>query len=70
MKELGIILILFLFCFSSKAQNPTPQKDSTVTVNDSIKRKALLKQLGNGYYPTRYIDLDLRYLIKFNQYEG
>ena len=62
-----------IFCFSfflSKAQNPTPQKDSTRTVNDSIKKRELLKQLGNGYFPTKYIDIDLRYLIKFNQYEG
>jgi hypothetical protein len=26
--------------------------------------------LGNGYLPTKYFNFDLRYLIKFNQYEG
>ncbi len=26
--------------------------------------------LGNGYFPTKYFNVDLRYLIKFNQYEG
>lgn len=37
---------------------------------DSIKKSAFVKQLGNGFLPTRYINFDLRYLIKFNQYEG
>lgn len=37
---------------------------------DSIKKKALLKSLGNGFLPFKYFNADLRYLIKFNQYEG
>ncbi|CDF77904.1 conserved hypothetical protein [Formosa agariphila KMM 3901] len=40
---------------------------------DSIKakRKAdLIHNIGNGYIPLKYFNLDLRYLIKFNQYEG
>ncbi|WP_245925594.1 hypothetical protein [Algibacter marinivivus] len=37
---------------------------------DSIKKKELLKSLGNGFLPSKYFNLDLRYLIKFNQYEG
>lgn len=37
---------------------------------DSIKNRAFVKQLGNGYFPTKYFNLDLRYLVKFNQYEG
>ncbi len=37
---------------------------------DSIKKKAFVKQLGNGFLPTKYFNFDLRYLIKFNQYEG
>ncbi|MFD2822271.1 DUF5686 family protein [Lacinutrix iliipiscaria] len=65
-----LTIILLLSFFLSKAQNPTPSKDSTKTVNDSIKKRALLKQLGNGYFPTKYIDIDLRYLVKYNQYEG
>ena len=52
------------------AQTPTPEQDQSNTENDSIKRKALLKQLGNGYFSTKYFDFDLRYLLKFNQYEG
>jgi hypothetical protein len=37
---------------------------------DSIKKKELLKNLGNGFLPSKYFNADLRYLIKFNQYEG
>lgn len=37
---------------------------------DSIKKSEFLKQIGNGYFPTKYFNFDLRYLIKFNQYEG
>lgn len=37
---------------------------------DSIKNRAFVKQLGNGYFPTKYFNFDLRYLVKFNQYEG
>lgn len=37
---------------------------------DSIKKSEFLKQLGNGYFPTKYFNFDLRYLIKYNQYEA
>ncbi|AUP81587.1 hypothetical protein C1H87_09665 [Flavivirga eckloniae] len=37
---------------------------------DSIKKREFIKHLGNGYLPTRYFNFDLRYLIKYNQYEG
>jgi hypothetical protein len=37
---------------------------------DTIKKKLLLKSIGNGYFPTKYFNFDLRYLIKYNQFEG
>ncbi|WP_372753628.1 hypothetical protein [Mariniflexile sp.] len=37
---------------------------------DSIKRNAFVKGLANGFIPTKYFNFDLRYLIKYNQYEG
>ncbi|MDO5979373.1 DUF5686 family protein [Flavivirga spongiicola] len=37
---------------------------------DSIKKNEFIKHLGNGYLPTKYFNFDLRYLIKYNQYEG
>ncbi len=49
------------------------QIDSTsvkTTEQDSIKKTEFLRSIGNGYFPTKYINIDLRYLIKYNQYEG
>ncbi|MGK0253279.1 MAG: hypothetical protein ACI9OE_000744 [Mariniflexile sp.] len=37
---------------------------------DSIKKRNFVKQLGNGFLTTKYFNFDLRYLIKYNQYEG
>ncbi len=37
---------------------------------DSIKKNEFVKHLGNGYLPTKYFNFDLRYLIKYNQFEG
>ncbi|MBT8268211.1 MAG: hypothetical protein KJN59_03225 [Bacteroidia bacterium] len=37
---------------------------------DSSKKAFLLQFIGDGYLPTKYFNFDLRYLIKYNQYEG
>ena len=66
-------LLVFCFLFSyynSLAQEPNQENENAKTQNDSIKKIELAKSLGNGYLPSRFFDLDLRYLIKFNQYEG
>ena len=70
MKKYGFTLLLLFSFFFSKAQNPNTKDSTKVVKKDSIKRKALIQQLGNGFFPTKYIDLDLRYLVKYNQYEG
>lgn len=59
-----ILLISFRLGF---AQTP---EDNSVTKNDSLQKKQLVKQIGNGFFPTKFWNFDLRYLIKFNQYEG
>jgi len=64
------VLIILLFTFKGLAQEPEKNGESNETENDSIKKIELVKSLGNGYLPSRYFDLDLRYLVKFNQYEG
>ena len=65
---------LFLFITASvckgQAQNDNASKSNSEAVNDSITKAEFLKYIGNGYYPTKYFNLDLRYLIKFNQHEG
>jgi len=59
------------FTSNSYAQEPiVKEKDSAKVAQDSIKKVKFLKNLGNGYLPSKYFNLDLRYLIKFNQYEG
>ena len=63
------LLIVILFCFGTlHAQNSDP--DTTLKANDSTKSGDLLKQIGNGFFPTKLWNFDLRYLIKYNQYEG
>ncbi len=56
--------------FISSAQIKAPSKESQTTANDSIKKAEFLRQIGNGYFPTKYVNIDLRYLIKYNQFEG
>lgn len=55
----------------------TTRGKETYVVLDSIVKEEkieekiyLARKLLQGYYPTKYVDLDLRYLLKFNQYEG
>ncbi|TXE08124.1 hypothetical protein ES711_06295 [Gelidibacter salicanalis] len=64
--------LLFMVClWSAQAQVPTKVGDTlTVVQQDSIKKSKFFKQIGNGFFPTKFIDIDLRYLFKFNQYEG
>ncbi|WP_439152223.1 DUF5686 family protein [Winogradskyella sp.] len=55
----------------SYGQEPKLKKqDSTQRAQDSIKKADFLKNIGNGFLPFNYFNADLRYLIKFNQYEG
>ncbi|MCB0374576.1 MAG: carboxypeptidase-like regulatory domain-containing protein, partial [Sinomicrobium sp.] len=44
--------------------------DSIVEEEDIERNIKLARKLLRGYYPTKYIDLDLRYLLKYNGYEG
>ena len=65
------VVFLLALATNSFAQEPnTKIKDSTERARDSIKKTEFLKHIGNGYLPFNYFNLDLRYLVKFNQYEG
>jgi hypothetical protein len=63
------IFITALVC-KSQAQNLDATNNNFQTQNDSIKKAEFVNYIGNGYFPTKYFNFDLRYLIKFNQYEG
>ncbi|NOY48561.1 MAG: hypothetical protein GXO84_10295, partial [Chlorobi bacterium] len=68
MKYYWLFIFIFFLCESqAQIKNPS-RKEKTET--DSIRKAEFLNNIGNGYYPTKYINIDLRYLIKYNQYEG
>ena len=65
------VILLSIFCFSvAWSQSLSASKDQATVENDTLKKTEFLRQLGNGYFPTKFFNLDLRYLVKFNQYEG
>jgi len=70
MKKYCAILSLTLVITFAQSQSLSNSNDSTKVEIDTLKRAEFVRQLGNGYYPTRYFNFDLRYLIKYNQYEG
>ncbi|MBP0904710.1 hypothetical protein ACFSKN_10495 [Mariniflexile gromovii] len=63
------ILLVFAF-FVTISQAQSASETYIEAVQDSVKKNALVKGLANGYIPTKYFNFDLRYLIKYNQYEG
>ena len=63
------ILFIFIGCATIVQAQPSSKKN-TNPKQDSIKKYEFIKQIGNGFFPTKYINFDLRYLIKYNQYEG
>jgi hypothetical protein len=71
MQKYCAYLFLIVCMWSAQSQIPNKIGDTlTIVEQDSLKRSKFFKQIGDGYFPTKYIDIDLRYLIKFNQYEG
>jgi len=70
MKYFWLFIFFTAFVCKSQAQEHETSKNSSQTVNDSIKKAEFLNYIGNGYFPTKYFNFDLRYLIKFNQHEG
>jgi hypothetical protein len=70
MKYYWLFIFITAFVCKSLAQNLDAADNNSQTANDSIKKAEFLNYIGNGYFPTKYFDFDLRYLVKFNQYEG
>ena len=61
--------LLAFISLAALAQSQSLIKNNLSPAQDSVKTK-LLTSLGNGYFPSKYFNSDLRYLIKYNQYEG
>ena len=63
-----LILLLFTVIFKAEAQNNLSHSSSIQ--EDSLSTSIFSKALESGYIDTKYFNFDLRYLIKYNQYEG
>ncbi|GGK13010.1 hypothetical protein GCM10007962_04270 [Yeosuana aromativorans] len=61
---------IYIALFSCVLHSQTVSENTVTTQQDTIKKSEFIKQLGNGYFPTKYFNFDLRYLIKYNQYEA
>ncbi|WP_431132538.1 DUF5686 family protein [Psychroserpens mesophilus] len=70
MQKCIFLLLITLCSYALHSQEPISQQDSSLVKKDTINKIDYLKQLGNGYFPTKFLNVDLRYLIKYNQYEG
>src|SRR4051794_12247871 len=68
MSKFCTLTLLMFFSWAVQAQ--TIADNNTETTQDTINESRFLKRLGDGYFPTRYFDFDLRYLVKYNQYEA
>jgi len=61
-------VLLFLIAYNSYAQQPVPTvQDSTIASKKSVKKES---PFATGYYPIAFFSVDLRYIIKYNNYEG
>lgn len=69
-RSIILLLVILLTSFNAYSQDPEPKEEIPKTEQDSLKKIEFAKSLMNGFLPTKYFDFDLRYLIKFNQYEG
>ena len=67
-KALFLVIGLYLGVTPGFSQQRYVEQDSVE--QDSSKKAVLLQFIGDGYLPTKYFNFDLRYLIKYNQYEG
>ena len=67
----AICLIIIMLCSGALySQNPKTESDSSRVKKDSLSKKEFIKQLGNGFFPTKFINVDMKYLVKYNQYEA
>jgi hypothetical protein len=72
LKRITVVLILAITTSALAQTKPKfdSEKSSTIKTEDSLEKRVFLENIGNGYLPTKYFNFDLRYLVKFNQYEG
>lgn len=62
-----ILLLLLLTAVSAVAQQPTVEVTRDTTETGKSQKQSPFQ---TGYYPLGFFDVDLRYFIKYNNYEG
>lgn len=62
-----LLIICLLFGFITFAQEPVIQTKQDTTATRAEKKKS---PFNTGFYPIGFFDIDLKYIIKFNSYEG
>nr|WP_321234493.1 DUF5686 family protein [uncultured Psychroserpens sp.] len=70
MHKICCLIFITLFTCALHSQTSETSRDSSKVKNDSLSKKEFLRQLGNGFFPTKFLNIDMRYLVKYNQYEG
>jgi len=66
MRKLCIIL-LFLIGYIVSAQEPASQIEQDTTHTNKVEK---ISPFNTGFYPIGFFDVDLRYFIKYNNYEA
>ncbi|WP_203294507.1 hypothetical protein [Luteirhabdus pelagi] len=61
------VLFVFLMAINSFAQVPTIETEQDTTATREEKKD---NPFQTGFYPIGFFDVDMRYLIKYNNYEG
>ncbi|MCW5518932.1 hypothetical protein J1N09_03720 [Aureitalea sp. L0-47] len=67
MRKTSLVLLLFLLPFFLEAQEPAVETRPDTT---STSREKKVSPFKSGFYPLGFFDVDLRYFIKYNNYEG
>ena len=71
MLRLVCVVVVLLVSTQIQSQTQSNSERAKITIfNDSLKKVEFLSNIGVGYFPTKYFKIDLRSLIKLNQYEG
>lgn len=70
LKPILIFFCFFIISLQSHAQEKQTYPETHNKVQDSTKKSSLIQSLNSGYFKTKYFNFDLRYLIKYNQFEG
>ena len=67
--RLPLLTVVIILCFATTGLAQQPNSTPRDSINTSVPLKKE-SPFSTGYYPLWFFDVDLRYLIKYNSYEG